>query len=233
MLAALAGRYTVAFPADHANGDPNIPKGDGFGVLVVDPNGATQLFGFLSDGSVFTRGGWIDEDGRLAIYAPFSGSGALGGVLAFSDTPRSDLAGTLHWTKPATPGARYFPQPFDTTIAATGSRYTPPATGRPALTVAAANPNARLVLGDGNLGREIAQPALIRGDNIVSLAAPLLPTLAMTINAPSGGFSGTFTHPANGAVTQFRGVILRKQNSAVGFFLGVNRSGYATLAPAQ
>ena len=233
-LAALAGRYTFAFLADRANDEPNIPKGDGYGVLLVDPNGAVQLIGALADGATFTRGGWIEEDGRLAFYAPlYDGGGAMSGVLTFSDAAQSDLAGTLRWKKPVTAGARYFPRPFDTTITTTGSRYTPPAAGQPALTVPVGNPNAQLLLGDGNLSGEIAQPALIRSANLVTLATPALPGLAMTINAPNGGFSGTFTHPASGAVTRFRGVILRKQNSAAGFFLGVDRSGHATLAPAQ
>ena len=233
-LAALAGRYTVSFPADTASTDPAVPKGDGYGMMVVDKKGRATLAGTLADGTAFSRGGWIAADGRLAFYAPlYKARGALSGLVTFSDAPSSDLTGPLRWTKPRRAHDAHFPQAFDTTLASTGARYTPPAAGQPVLAVSSANPNAQLVFGEGDLSGEIIQPAHFRNNNAVSIGAPTLPGLTVAINAGNGGLKGTFKHPANGAVTKFRGVILRKQNAGAGFFLGVDQSGYVKFVPAQ
>ena len=233
-LAALAGRYTVSFPADRANSDPGVPKGDGYGVMLVDKKGRATLAGTLADGTAFSRGGWIAENGRLPFYAPlYRSRGALSGVVTFSDAPLSDLAGPLRWTKPRRARDAWFPQGFDTTLESAGARYTPPAAGQPVLAVSSANPNAQLVLNAGDFDGEIVQPALLTIGNVVSISTPAIPGLAVSINANSGILKGTFKHPATGALTKFRGVILQKQNACAGFFLGVDQSGYVKFAPAQ
>ena len=221
--AGLAGRYTLIFPADRANAGPGIPKGDGFAAMIVDANGRATISGTLADGTDFSRGGWITDDGRISFYAPlYEGGGSLSGVLTFSDAPQSDLSGTLRWIKPQT---------FNTTLGSTGARYTPPDSGQPVLAVSSANPNAQIVFGAGNLAGEIIQPANLDSSNILSIAAPALPALAVKIKADSGIWKGSFTHPASGAITKFRGVILRKQNAGAGFFLGTDQSGYVNFAP--
>ena len=233
-LASLAGRYTVALPADSANTDPGIPKGSGYGVLLVESSGSATLTAALADGTIFSRGGWIDTNGRLAFYTPlYNNGGAMSGVIAFGSAQQSDLTGALRWSKPQRAGATYFPRAFDTTIASVGGRYTPPPAGRPVMTVSSANANLRLVIGAGNLASEVAQNANLGESNLVSIAAPVFPGITVSIDVRSGGFSGTFTHPATGAGTRFRGVILQKGNAGSGFFPGIDQSGYVSLVPMQ
>ena len=232
-LAALAGRYTVAFPADRASADPNVPKGDGYGVLVVSESGAAMLSVALADGTAFSRGGWVAEDGSFPFYAAlYARRGELSGMLNFSDTAQSDLAGALFWQRPHLPAAARFPLGFDSTIAAAGARYTAPAAGQPVLAVSAATPNAQLVFGAGDFSSEIIQPADVSADNLVAIASPAVDQLVAAIDADKGTFSGRFTHPVTGAKTLFRGVILQKQDAGCGFFLGLEQSGYTAIGPA-
>ena len=137
-LAGLAGRYNVAFPAERTNADPALPKGDGYGVLIVSESGLARLAGTLADGTNFSRGGWIAEDGNFAFYTPlYAGRGELSGRLNFGDTSESDLAGPLMWQRPRDPAAAWFPQGFATTIATIGARYTAPHAGSPVVAVSA------------------------------------------------------------------------------------------------
>jgi len=54
----------------------------------------------------------------------------------------------------------------------------------------------------------------------------------VSFDASTGLISGSFVHPLTGRASAIRGVILQKQNSALGFFLGPNRVGPVNIAPA-
>ena len=54
----------------------------------------------------------------------------------------------------------------------------------------------------------------------------------VSLDASTGLISGSFVHPLTGRAAAIRGVILQKQNSALGFFLGPNRAGPVNIAPA-
>ncbi len=232
--AAFAGRYTVSFPAEPGSTDASVPHGDGYAVLVVDSAGNAQLTGALADGRDFSRAGRIQQDGSLAIYLPlYQHGGSLTGVLTFADLSDRDIEGALRWTKPERAGAAHFAGGFDTTLPAIGARYTAPDPGHPVVSVAEQDDNARIILGDGGLDLEVVQPATIGMDNVVTVTTPALSGLSVQIKAQNGRFKGAFTHPVSGAVTEFRGVVLQKQNVGTGYFLGEAQSGYANLSPVQ
>lgn len=229
-LAALAGRYTVAFNADRANATAAIPQGDGYGILTVDTTGTATLSAALADGTTFLRGGWIAADGTFAFYTPlYAGAGELSGRLLFSNQAGSDLTGTLAWKKPRLPSSERFRESFSTSVSTVGSRYSPPASGRLVLAVSTANPNLRVLLGAGDLSAEIPQPARLGGNNLVSITNPFLPGIAVAIDPVSGTYIGSFMHPVTHTATRFRGVFLQKENTGAGYFLGPQQSGYASV----
>jgi hypothetical protein len=232
--APIAGRYTVLLPSSDALADPPAPQGDGFATLVVGEDGSATISGVLADGVEFSRGTWIETGRQLEIYAPLhEGRGSLAGTLTFTDTATSDVAGSLRWSKPAQGADRWFPRGFDTTVAAVGARYTPPAGGVRVIAVSNAVPNVRLVFGNGNLAAQIAQPAFLTDINAITISSPTVDGFSALVKTPTGVFKGSFAHPARETPATFRGVILQKQNAGAGFFLGADASGYVDFAPAQ
>ena len=179
---AFKGRYTLALPAAPENAEAPSARGDGYAVLTVSEDGAARLVGALADGTLFNRGGWLRADGQLEIYAPlYAGRGSLTGTLQFGDLPESDLAGSVRWSKPKLPAGSPLRAAFSTTLPAIGSRFVEPPAARPLLAVEAVVGNARLAFGEGDLSTEVAQLATIAPDNTVTVTAPSLPGLQVTV----------------------------------------------------
>jgi hypothetical protein len=53
--------------------------------------------------------------------------------------------------------------------------------------------------------------------------------LTLTLTTSSGLFAGTVNDPTSGKSLKFNGVVLQKQNGALGFLLGTNRSSQVVL----
>lgn len=227
-----AGRYTLVLPAlDDVT--PVTPDGDGIATIKVDSHGVVTLGGILPEGTAINAGGALTAGGDLMLYVPlYGGQGLITGVLHFRDAGASDIDGTLFWSKPYRAKAAVCRDAFAITTAAIGSRYTPPASGQPALDVAAIANNTILDLGAGDFSAPLKQPATLGMDNSITLGTPVVSGLKVTLKPGSGRFNGAFVHPVSGAKTGFRGIILQKQNAGFGFFLGAQASGYASFAPA-
>jgi hypothetical protein len=227
-----AGRYTLVLPAldDSTSATPD---GDGIATLKVDSHGGVILNGILPEGTAINTAGVLTAGGNLALYVPlYHGQGLITGIMQFRDTETSDIDGSLFWAKPYRPKSTVCREAFAITMGTIGSRYKRPASGQPALEVAAIANNTILNLGDGDFGPSMKQPATLGTDNSITLEAPILAGLKVTLQPASGRFNGAFVHPATGAKTQFRGIILQKQNAGFGFFLGTQASGYASFLPA-
>lgn len=226
-----AGRYTVRLPATNTAAPETIPPGDGFALLTVSKTGAAKISGTLADGRAFTSSATVSKAGRLPIYAALlGGTGSLAGN-AIIGGHAAVLTGSALWTKPQRDDDRYFPDPFATTIRISGSRYVAPAAGVPALTVATADSNSTLALTAGDLDNTV-QPATLLATDRVTIAAPQLPKLTLNIARKTGRLTGSFVHPATGALSRIAGVVLQSENAAHGFFLGESEGGAASFAPA-
>jgi hypothetical protein len=226
-----AGRYTLALPANPADG--TAPQGAGSVLLVVSPAGAATFSGTLADGRAFTGGATVSKNGDLPIYVPLlGGTGSLAGHAIFNaDT--GEVAGTIFWSKPERPADRYFRAAFHTTVDLVGARYTAPRAGVTAIEVAATLNNSALQLTGGDLQTQVDQTATLLPTNLVAIVHPQLPKLTVAITASTGRFTGSFIHPITKLSSRITGVILQDRNAATGFFLGQAASGAALFAPAQ
>jgi hypothetical protein len=54
----------------------------------------------------------------------------------------------------------------------------------------------------------------------------------VTITSASGLFKGSALNPATGKAMPFQGILFKKANVGVGYFLGVDQSGEVYLSPA-
>jgi hypothetical protein len=228
---SLAGRYTIVLRAN-PNAPITVPHGDGFGAARINRSGSAVFSGQLADGTKFTAGVHLTRDGALPIYvAPYRRSGIFAGSLNFRTS--GDVDGEFHWERPAQSGSDLFPIGFTTANMAVGARYTVPKHGEPVVRVAASINNARLELGDGGFSNPVQQTATLSPDNSVIVTTPALAGISVAIKTTTGQFSGQFVHPATGAPTTFRGVVVQKENAGFGYFVANGTSGYATFAPAS
>jgi hypothetical protein len=98
--------------------------------------------------------------------------------------------------------------------------------------VPATSNNSALQLTGGDLQTQVDQSATLLPTNLVAIAHPQLPKLAVTITPSTGRISGSFIHPVTKLASRINGVILQDRNAATGFFLGQTTSGAAAFAPA-
>ena len=219
------GRYTLVIRAN-PNEPTTVPQGDGFATTKVSRSGLAKFIGQLADGTPFSVSGQLTRGGALPVFlAPYHKKGAFAGTLNFR--PTSDVDGQFLWMRPAQLGA----EGFTTSTTAVGGKYESPKRGEPVVRVAASANNTELELGAGGLSNPVLQPATLSPDNSVTVMNPALPGLSLSIKCASGQFQGHFIHPATGASTTFRGVVVQKENACFGFFVANGSSGYATLVP--
>ncbi len=55
--------------------------------------------------------------------------------------------------------------------------------------------------------------------------------LRLNVSSSSGSITGNFIHPKTGLRVPVRGIVLQEQQSALGYFLSGNCSGYFALTP--
>ncbi|HEX8312209.1 MAG TPA: CAP domain-containing protein [Chthoniobacteraceae bacterium] len=227
----MAGRYTVAIPANPETSSSSRPQGTGYATLQIAKDGTAKLVGSLADGQGFTQSIAVTTDGRLPLYvALYSGSGSLSGELLFQETEDSHCAGLVRWNKPAQPGSTLYPEAFSTVNGMYGSRYISQP-GSAVLEVAPVEANAQLQIA-GELGAEVIQSATLEENNRVTVEKPVLPGIGVKINAADGRFSGSFVHPTGGQ-SRFRGVIFQKKNAGFGYYLGATESGQTSFTAVQ
>jgi hypothetical protein len=232
-----AGRFTFHLSAaDDSSSAAPIPLGDGYGLLTIGSNGSARVAGSLADGTPFACGSFVSGAGEIPLCVSlYTRRGSLAGELQIEGTNAERLDAVMRWSRPARPGARFYPAGFDIAVNATGARYVAPGTNREQMVAsinAVAATTADLVFSNGNLEQQILQPALLAETSRVILAAPLVaPRLAIKVNAASGRFRGEFVHPVTRAETVFRGVLIQPDRAGFGFFLGANESGFAGLLP--
>ena len=102
-LTPLAGRYTIALPANAEAVEESLPRGSGCATLSVSKSGQTKLIGFLADGQAFTQTGVVSNDGRLPVYVSlYGGGGSLVGDLIFRETADSHCDGVVAWSRSQT-----------------------------------------------------------------------------------------------------------------------------------
>lgn len=226
-----AGRYTLSLPGSSSGA---LPRGHGFGTMVVDSAGIAKMSGSLADGRSFSQSAAISKNGVLPIYAAlYSGTGSLAGNVTCRETGASDVDGSVRWTKPERLTDRYQQAAINHSISLIGSRYVAPAKGTTVLDVVAGPNNSELEFTAGNLDSQLAQTATLDASNRVVISARVIAGISAKVSTSNGRFTGAFVHPVSGVSRKFTGVVFQKQNAGFGYFLGVDLSGTAAFAPAE
>jgi hypothetical protein len=233
-VAPQAGRYTLVLGSDLAITGSAAPQGDGYAAVVIGANGAATVAGRLADGTPYSATGTVANDGSLTLYFVPSGEEAgssVEGLLTFRTTDASDLDGTLTWTKAPKAGDAFYPGGFTIQMPVAGSHYTRPAAG---LQPMDASPGAvTAALGGGNIPQPINVPVTVDQQNRARMVTPGLPDVTLSINAVSGAVSGSFVLPGGNVTRALRGVVFQKQQSAFGYFRGLDQCGYFSLTPGS
>ena len=222
--ASHAGAYTLILPGSDA---VNEPGGDGYGAANLTGNGLASFSGMLADGTKVAHKVTITRSGHWPLYVGlYSGKGSILGWLGFEGSaPTNRLSGTVSWVKPAQASAKLYSSGLALNIAATGSRYLPPAAGSRILDLT----KATLTLSGGNLPVPIVNEIEVTPDNkILNLSEN---KLTLTIAPASGLLTGNITDSASGRSINFKGVVLQTERLGAGYFLGTNQSGWFRLTP--
>jgi hypothetical protein len=201
-----AGNYTIVI----IPGDTNT-MGDSYGVVKVSKLGAVSVTGTLADGMAFNQATSVSTNGQLPFYAyaPGGKDTVMGWVDFNAD---GELSGNyILWSKAPTKG-RYYGSGFESVHQIIGSVYEAPAKNAPVLDLV----NPYIFLSGGGL-LDTVTPAVPSKNNLSYVSGGI----TLTINPSTGVFSGKIGlgKPA------VSGVVLQKQNSARGFFLGTSESG--------
>jgi hypothetical protein len=207
----IGSRYTLVFP--HPTG-AGLPQGDGFGVVTVKPNGAINFSGQLGDGvPIPSYDSNLTQSGKWPFFYVFDPKGGVvTGLLSFGDVPSaSDVAGPLIWIKPAKKNATTYPDGFQATLFAIGSKFS----SSPLL----AYTNATAIFGSAALSSGTPLPLVLNSKGAVTGPAGNLFLLSVTPN--TGQLSGSFAEPAPSVRRRrFDGVVFQKTSTAYGLFTG-------------
>lgn len=228
---ATGNRKLTAFMPPQVN---PLPAGFGHGTISVAANGAITAAGKMGDGTPWSASARLRSDGMWNLMSdlvyPGSVKGYLVGNLIFSNDTDSDCSGTLRWVKPLVTTGTYNLPAFDTLVDFRGAFYTAPPVNTPVLTFGA---GTSVTLSEGNLASDIIHALTVSNKNVVTVTAPGVDKLALSIAASTGVMSGSFLHPLKGKTpVKVYGVIYQKQNlGARGMFMGTTTSGTVMMVP--
>ena len=237
--AFLPGNFTAVFaaktPDEQELPAAVFPQGDGFASFKVRRDGVVRLTGRLADGTLFNYANALSGANRLPLFIRTDARhGSVSGWIQFPTTPPAEHFRTddLLWFKPS--GAALYPDGWAQGIRVdfAASRFLALSNQAilPYLPKAGPSGNATLRFTDGNIspnGLEFAvkihpnNSARVLGDQPV----------ALTLNASTGAFSGTFIHPFTRELVEFNGAVLQSEALGLGFFVGPTRSGSVTITP--
>ena len=220
--------YTFVLPSGSAVAG-NEPHGPGWATLTVDAGGRVKWTGKLGDGTSVSQTVFTSKASRFPLFnLIYASRGVLLGEVVLAATSNNhDLTGTLDWSKPAQKKEIAFPAAFTVKSGAVfGSRYLKPAAGTRALGgFTDTTGNAQITLNDGKLLVPIVKTATFSANNRVTVAPTAADKLAITVDAARGRFSGTFFHPVRRKDVAINGVLLSREQQAVGTFLGTDFGG--------
>lgn len=222
--AAEAGHYTLTIPGANDDSDSVVqPGGDSYGTAVVSANGGIAFAGALADDTKVSQKGLLLANGQWPFYVPlYSGNGSIFGWLTFSNQANSDITGTVDWFKLAQ-AAKFYSAVTNSTTA-TGSMYHF-TNGVPVLNFT----DGLVWFANGNIPNAFTNQVTL-SNNVVSVVGTN--KLSLKLTTSTGLFKVTAVDPDNGKTVTGSGVVLQKQNSGSGFFLGTNQVGHLFWGPA-
>lgn len=208
---AFDGRYVGIFKVPEVSKSPSVPEGDSYLTAVVALNGSITLGGKMADGTAITGSVLLGESPALPggaaasalLHVPlYTGTGSVHGSLEFTPSPDGiGLIGAASWLKKpqAALTVRAYRSGFTAETTIEGWQWvTPPTTGNALQidlginNVEITTTGAEIELANQHLllNRTFTLPASNVGNFGTGLANPT--SLALTINATTGLFTGSF-----------------------------------------
>jgi hypothetical protein len=226
-------KYTLAMSAPINGGSLVIgdgasqPGGVGFGTFSVDKLGNLRFRGKLDDGTTLSEGTFVSSVGQWPLYASlYSGNGLVLGWFTFVSQPTNDLSGAVSWIKLAQAKGKLYPGGFTNESGTIGSSY---------------RFTNNLPVFNWTTGQVALVSSRLLSQNLTNRIT-LSPTnhiwtgegnLKFKITTPAASFSGRDISPTNEKPISFSGVVLQKQNTGLGYFLGTHEAGIVVVGPAQ
>jgi len=192
--------------------------GYGFGSVVIDTLGRIKMTGTLANGTAIRQTSAMLAGDLWAFYASAkAGREVLLGVPSFASN--NVFNADVKWF------SADFPGKTNQNARLSGSPFVPPSQARLFNWT-----NGVMALSGGDLPAVIFANVILNADG--SFAIPSNPNnIQVSLQAATGGITGSFTHPVTAALTPLRGAVLQSSNMAAGFFPGGTRNGAFTIRP--
>lgn len=225
-----AGRYNLILTGD---GTPaqSLDIGDGIVLLSVSSGGVAKFVGLLGDGQRWAAAVALRQNGDMTLLSDlYRGTGSITGRVAFADVVGvSDLAGILHWTRPAGVGATsrnpMYQAGFEVDRTVVGAAYAVPDRGVRLIGLADSDSNLQVNIEGGGLPSSLEFLGTLSTRNRVVFGAG--DPVSVRFNAKTGVFSGLFRDDSGAApvIRAFVGLVLQKQSNGAGLFVGSGLTG--------
>ena len=207
-----ATAYATVYSArlNGGQGDEVSPDGYGFATFTVAPAGTLTLAGKLPDGTAYTTGSYVGQQGQVLVnQLLYANKGSLVGqfnLAAKTPVSSTTLTGALTWNKPPITTETIYRLGFGPlNVTVEGGAYVAPLAGNRVMNlpaVTAPNTNAILAFSLGGLSESFNQTVRITNPsptgltNTSTLGTPVLNTTTMpVISAATGAFNGQFIIP--------------------------------------
>ncbi len=189
--------------------------------------GKVSFIGRLDDGTRFSQRAFVSSLSQWPLYsAPYSGKGLVLGWLSFINQSKTDLSGSVSWIKPPQLRAKLYSAGFTNETGVLGSlvRAT---NGLPLLTMS----TGRVAV----VSASVLQQSFTNGFALNKTNNAFLGENKLNFRAgnTSGSLHGSVLSPDTGQRVSFTGVVLQKQNTAVGSFTSPQANGVVIVLPAN
>ena len=231
----MIGKYTFAIPGLQNTPDGE-PSGDGVGNCTLRIDGRMTLIMTLADSNRVTMTSQISPRYQwIFSKRVLNRSGVISGVMKFRDIPNvSDFDGTVFWKQEPRASHRYFKQGFSVTRTMVGNYYRQPArafAAIPALQHTGGN-NAVFHIGSSSQGVPVA-PMLLNWQPSNRLVYSGPENLRLSVNVATGRLRGQYLDRVSRSNVSIDGVVLQKQNRALGVVFNYNITGSMLIIPRE
>lgn len=238
-----AGRFNSGLDLSNSrNGDETYPQGHGYATMQVAASGRVRILGKAGDGTPFSVGTIVSQQGTVSLFAPMHRKHAslhgrqtihpAGAAPDYSDTL---VNGTIHWIKKpnSTASGRRYPNGFPRVAVGTyGGKWTPPTRGELLLGIDdTGEPNATLDTRYGTLPDLNHRLTLNNRHRAIFDRSTNHHQASVSFNPRLGLFRGSFftadTHPLR------PGRVLKRKAIFTGALVPQRSRGYSQFAISE
>lgn len=191
------------------------PAGDGYAKLLLDEKGNVQINGKLYDNTQFSATSGLQANLTIPIFTSIK-NGFLAGVLMLTNTPMSDLAGTMLWIKFANNTEKKIEK---TNLRVVGSHFSPQIASR-----FISDTNLIIAFNGGGLDSLVPNMVYITPENKIEIKYTEV-GMEFSFDFETGFYKGSFIHPIFKKQAHFDGVFLQKAKWGSGHFSCENKTG--------